>query len=1048
MQDANDLRVEKSGSASSNASISERVHLKDGGHLHRINKKHGKHKRDDFSKMSGVSSDSNQVLQAGRTDSTPSADGTHPLSPKPHRKHHSVASRSSDRSVITPADNPIDRHSVLMGGLRSSKDLERRNSRNTVSSRSSVKRNTLREQREFEKQKYLQPPKPKWAIMSRLIVENKYFICLTTVLTIYALIGDDLRLILTERPADDEFNLCTGFCLVVFSVEIILSCLGKEDYFPGFFFILDTVSTITLVLDITTVNDFVIQGDEEDVQNMSGFEAAQLAKAGRVVRVLRLVRILKLYKAVHEARSAKQRKTQATKPGEDDNWDDIAPEKGPGQQRESRVGKKLSDLTTRRVILLVLIMLLVLPFLDADEVPQLSPSASFGADAVNRAYDKMLAHKDDPTYRDHYERALLMYVYYHNWFTGQVGKDCPRGAVFCSGWYLTHVFWVGIVSKNSTELVTHSREAQLRPSTVERWEEEKSKQQDVFNYGGLPMQVQTILGGRWDAACSTRGGEIQRLGFSVLQETIEGKLDWAVRCPEDLRRVERKKYSPKLLTAQRAESWHFAFYFDARQAVRAESRFALIITAFICSVLCVSSLAFAADANALVLSPVENMISKVEAIRDNPLIAMKMADDEFILEEQKKQSLKRQQRHMFHKCRDAVMCSRHLDKSEPMETVILEKTIIKLGSLLALGFGEAGANIIEHNMHGVDSACVDAMVEGTKVDCVIGCCRILHFGVATEVLQEKVMTFVNQIAEVVHGVVDSFHGAANKNNGDMFLLIWRSTDFEEDDRQGRLHKHDQAKIADMSMLAFARILGAVHRSAVLAAYRGHPGLQQRLGRACRVDLTFGLHYGWAIEGAVGSEFKIDASYLSPNVSIAEDVLQATQHYNVNVMVAESVVAMCSPAMSLKCRRIDKVIMTGSSRPMELYVIDLDYRSLTVEPRLTRQTWNSKARFRVRQFLEQEKTAKLKSDFQMVDVFNEDPDVAAMRFRYTLEFTHVFNMGYQNYSQGEWGVAKRLLLRTRTMLGEADGPSTALLNYMERYLFQAPREWDGVSRQGR
>ena len=29
-----------------------------------------------------------------------------------------------------------------------------------------------------------------------------------------------------------------------------------------------------------------------------------------------------------------------------------------------------------------------------------------------------------------------------------------------------------------------------------------------------------------------------------------------------------------------------------------------------------------------------------------------------------------------------------------METIILEKTIIKLGGLLALGFGEAGAEII------------------------------------------------------------------------------------------------------------------------------------------------------------------------------------------------------------------------------------------------------------------------------------------------------------------------------------------------------------------
>lgn len=33
-----------------------------------------------------------------------------------------------------------------------------------------------------------------------------------------------------------------------------------------------------------------------------------------------------------------------------------------------------------------------------------------------------------------------------------------------------------------------------------------------------------------------------------------------------------------------------------------------------------------------------------------------------------------------------------------METVILEQTIIKIGALLALGFGEAGSKIIADNM--------------------------------------------------------------------------------------------------------------------------------------------------------------------------------------------------------------------------------------------------------------------------------------------------------------------------------------------------------------
>ena len=38
------------------------------------------------------------------------------------------------------------------------------------------------------------------------------------------------------------------------------------------------------------------------------------------------------------------------------------------------------------------------------------------------------------------------------------------------------------------------------------------------------------------------------------------------------------------------------------------------------------------------------------------------------------------------------------------------------------------------------------------------------------------MLFVNEIGEIVHGMVDQFSGAANKNIGDAFLLVWKFTD--------------------------------------------------------------------------------------------------------------------------------------------------------------------------------------------------------------------------------------------------------------------------------
>ena len=43
-----------------------------------------------------------------------------------------------------------------------------------------------------------------------------------------------------------------------------------------------------------------------------------------------------------------------------------------------------------------------------------------------------------------------------------------------------------------------------------------------------------------------------------------------------------------------------------------------------------------------------------------------------------------------------------------------------------------------------------------------------------------------------------------------------------------------------------------------------------------VKMGFGLHAGWSIEGAIGSFFKIDASYLSPNVNMASRLEAATK----------------------------------------------------------------------------------------------------------------------------------------------------------------------------
>lgn len=50
-------------------------------------------------------------------------------------------------------------------------------------------------------------------------------------------------------------------------------------------------------------------------------------------------------------------------------------------------------------------------------------------------------------------------------------------------------------------------------------------------------------------------------------------------------------------------------------------------------------------------------------------------------------------------------------------------------------------------------------------------------------------------------------------------------------------------------------------------------------------MGFGLHVGWAIEGAIGSRFKIDASYLSPNVNMASRLEAATKQFGVLTLIS-------------------------------------------------------------------------------------------------------------------------------------------------------------------
>lgn len=117
------------------------------------------------------------------------------------------------------------------------------------------------------------------------------------------------------------------------------------------------------------------------------------------------------------------------------------------------------------------------------------------------------------------------------------------------------------------------------------------------------------------------------------------------------------------------------------------------------------------------------------------------------------------------------------DNSSSEELHLIDKSIMKIAYLLAVGYGDAGTGIIIRNMG--KSKGLDIDIPGEKVIGIYGFCDIRNFTDATEVLQTKVMSFVNKIAAIVHINIVKFGGSNNKNIGDAFLFVWKLASFNE-----------------------------------------------------------------------------------------------------------------------------------------------------------------------------------------------------------------------------------------------------------------------------
>lgn len=580
-------------------------------------------------------------------------------------------------------------------------------------------------------------------------IESTPVIIFMMTITIWVLFGDDIRQLTVIAPQDDWFYHIVLGCFFFFFLEIILTFYSKPEYRWSFFFYLDIISTVSLLMDVAYISNIVF-GEFNSASNpKSAASFAKTARASRIgtrasrivriVRLIRLIRVVKLYKATKQAelkdeKNRNRRKKKAEKGVKGTSSGKIGA--GSGQIQVQTPSGQLAVPSANPV-----------PGTpnasnknnlglanaggNLDPKKMVSGSIQQGSDGPNNlavasskidSEDPNLMNEDGLLPGDMNEKELLKESN-----AGKQLSDLTTKRVIIL--ILSIMISIPIFSIDTYWADFSSYQSGLRNLMYLLNKNTNYKSNDLFlkawkNYVDL-------YGQKSDASNilvklnliqknSTFPDSIEDLTDKVLASSnttvLFDGLDYA---NTDLRDYEKRTLlEPD--NADNLEEGQFSVIatFDVSGDFILTSYLSIGRTVFVCLVLSASAVLFSKDAYDLVLDPIEKMLAKVKRITENPLEAARVEENDAIL---------------LDGFKDKLVKSKD---QENYETNILEKTITKIGTLLAVGLGQAGGEIATNNIKKAGE--VDPMVPGKKVVGVFGYCDIRYFSDVAEVLQEGV----------------------------------------------------------------------------------------------------------------------------------------------------------------------------------------------------------------------------------------------------------------------------------------------------------------------
>jgi len=135
-----------------------------------------------------------------------------------------------------------------------------------------------------------------------------------TVITIYSLFFDDIRIVAFPKSADNVFFGLTLFSFTAYCIEIILAGIAIDGYFNSFFFWLDVVSTITMLPDCGWIWYPIMQQGSALLTTGKTTDIAKTTRSSRVTRIIRIIRLMRLFRIVKlykQVKAAERQRLQA-----------------------------------------------------------------------------------------------------------------------------------------------------------------------------------------------------------------------------------------------------------------------------------------------------------------------------------------------------------------------------------------------------------------------------------------------------------------------------------------------------------------------------------------------------------------------------------------------------------------------------------------------------------------------------------------------------------------------------------------------------------------